>query len=194
MGLQVFKNPQKHCVIMSLEKLLLEKRSAIIGKWRDMIIGSYPSDSQRFLKKEKNRFSNPVGQTISADLERLYDRLTRGEDYDKIASCLDNIIRIRAVQDFKPSQAIGFVLQLKKLIRAELPLNHQDEAELQNELEELEDRIENTALLAFDIYSQCRQKIYEIRIHETKNQVGRLLEKANLTVEIPELDPDLTKR
>lgn len=179
---------------MKLDKLLLKKRSTLIKKWRAVIIESYPIDGQRFFKKEKNRFSNPVGQTIAEDTEILFDALTTGDDPDKISSSLDNIIRIRAVQDFKPSQAIGFVLQLKKLIRAELAMNHQDEAELKNELEVLEDRIENAALLAFDIYSQCRQKIYEIRVHEVKNQVGKLLERANLTVEIPDLEPDLTKR
>ena len=179
---------------MSLERFLSEKRSSILTKWRNLIIGSYPADAQRFLRKEKNRFSNPVGQTISADVEILYDALTTGEDSDKLLSSLDGIIRIRAIQDFKPSQAVGFVLQLKKIIRAELAINRQDEAELKDELEVLEDRIENAALLAFDIYSQCRQKIYEIRVNETKNQVGRLLERANLTVEIPDLEPDLTKR
>ncbi len=175
---------------MSLEKLLSDKRSTIIKKWRNLIIGSYPVDAQRFFKKEKNRFSNPVGQTIAEDVEILYDELTVGNNTDKISSSLDNIIRIRAVQNFKPSQAVGFVLQLKKLIQNELGADSR-ESGVQNALEALEERIDNAALLAFDIYSQCRQKLYEIRVNETKNQVGKLLERANLTVEIPEYEPDL---
>jgi len=175
---------------MSLEKLLSDKRSTIIKKWRELLIGSYPIDAQRFLKKEKNRFSNPVGQTIAEDVEILYDELTVGNNTDKISSSLDNIIRIRAIQDFKPSQAVGFVLQLKKLIQNELGADSR-ESGIQNALEVLEERIDNAALLAFDIYSQCRQKLYEIRVNETKNQVGRLLERANLTVEIPEYEPEI---
>ncbi len=175
---------------MSLEKLLSDKRSTLIKKWRNLLIGSYPVDAQRFFKKEKNRFSNPVGQTIAEDVEILYDELTVGNNTDKISSSLDNIIRIRAVQDFKPSQAVGFVLQLKKLIQNELGADSR-ESGIQNALEVLEERIDNAALLAFDIYSQCRQKLYEIRVNETKNQVGKLLERANLTVEIPEYEPDL---
>ncbi len=175
---------------MSLENLLSDKRSTIIKKWRDLIIGTYPTDTQRFLKKEKDRFANPVGQTIAKDLELLYDEVVKGEDTDKISSCLDNIIRIRAVQDFKPSQAIGFVLQLKRLIRDEL-----EEKGLGNgvisEIETLEEGIDNLALSAFDIYSQCRQKLYELRINETKNQVEKLLKRANLTIEIPEHKLDL---
>ena len=179
---------------MRLDKLIFEKRSTLIKKWRDLIFESYPIDGQRFLKKEKNRFSNPVGQIIAEDVEILFDAITTGNNKEKIPSSLDNIIRIRAVQDFKPSQAVGFVLQLKNLIRAAVAKGCPDVAGLQDELAVLEDRIENVALLAFDIYSQCRQKIYEIRVHEVKNQVGKLLERANLTVEIPELEPDLTKR
>ncbi len=175
---------------MSLEKLLSDKRSTIIKKWRDLIIGSYPVDTQRFFKKEKNRFSNPVGQTINEDVEILYDELTVGNDIKKISSSLDNIIRIRAVQDFKPSQAVGFMLQLKQLIRDELGIEGR-ELEIQNEIETLEQRIENAALLAFDIYSQCRQKLFEVRVNETQRQVGRLLKRANLTIETPEQDPDL---
>ena len=175
---------------MSVEKLLSDKRSTLIKKWRNLLIGSYPVDAQRFFKKEKNRFSNPVGQTIAEDVEILYDELTVGNNTDKISSSLDNIIRIRAVQNFKPSQAVGFVLQLKKLIQNELGADRR-ENEIQNALEVLEERIDNAALLAFDIYSQCRQKLYEIRVNETKNQVGKLLERANLTVEIPEYEPDL---
>jgi len=175
---------------MSLENLLLEKRSTLIKKWRDLIIGSYPTDAQRFLKKEKNRFSNPVGQTIAEDVEILFDALTTGDNTEKIPSSLDNMIRIRAVQDFKPSQAVGFVLRLKKIIREELEKNRQEIDTLHDELEVLEERIEDTALQAFDIYTQCRQKLYEIRVNENNRQVARLLKRANLTIDIPGVDPD----
>ncbi len=175
---------------MSLEKLLLDKRSAIIKKWRNLIVGTYPIDTQRFLKKEKDRFANPVGQTIAEDLENLYDGLVKGGDLDKLSSDLDNIIRIRAVQDFKPSQAIGFVLQLKGLIRDELKKKGQENG-LVREIEALEDSIDNVALRAFDIYVKCRQKLYDIRVKEAKNQVERLLKRANLTIEIPEHEPEL---
>jgi len=175
---------------MSLEKLLTDKRSAIISKWRNLIIDSYPTDTQRFLKKEKNQFANPVGKTLVEDVEILYDALTTGEYTDKIAPSLDNIIRIRAIQKFKPSQAVGFVLQLKKLIRDELGKNSRDSAALQDEIAALEEQIENAALLAFDIYTQCCRTLYELRVNETKRQVGRLLKKANITIDIPGLEPD----
>ena len=175
---------------MSLVNILSDKRSAIIKKWRDVIVDTYPSDTQRFIRKEKDQFANPVGNIISKDVETLYDELIKDGDHDKITSCLESIIRIRAVQDFRPSQAIGFVLHLKMLIREALgpkaPLNG-----FFSEFQAFENRIDDIALLAFDIYSQCRQKIYEIRVNEVKNHLGKLLKRANLTLEIPEQESDL---
>ena len=170
---------------MSIDKILAEKRSKIIKKWRNAVIKSYPEDGQGFLKREKSQFANPVGLTISTEIETLYDEIISGDNMEKISSCLDSIIRIRAVQDFKPSQAVAFVLQLKQIIKEELGNDHSDEMRI------LDNRIDEVTLLAFDIYSACRQKISEIRVNEVKSQVGKLLERANLISKIPEQRPAL---
>ena len=175
---------------MSLENFLSDKRSHIIKKWRDVIIETYPGDTQRFLRKEKDPFANPVGYSIRNEISGLYDELIRGGAIDKISASLDSIIRVRAVQDFRPSDAIGFVLQLKKVIRRVL-----EDKDLMNgfssDLHILEERIDEIALLAFDIYSKCRQEIYEIRVKEVKNHLGKLLKQANLTVDIPDEKSDI---
>jgi hypothetical protein len=173
---------------MKLENLLSEKRSAIIKKWRDAIIETYPDETQRFIRKEKDRFSNPVGLIIEKEIDTLYDEVTGAGHSERIASCLDNIIRVRAVQDFIPSQAIAFVLQLKKLLREEVKEKGLENGQA-GDLEVLENRIDDMVLQAFDIYSQCREKLYEIRVNEVRNQVGKLLERANLTCEIPDVTP-----
>ena len=165
---------------MNIDNLLSDKRSKIIKKWRGVIIKTYPKDTQSFFKREKSQFANPVGLTIEQEIETLYDEVIKGNDIEKISSSLDNIIRIRAVQDFKPSQAVGFVLQLKQIIREELGNGHL------GEMHELESRIDDVALLAFDVYSRCRQRLFDIRVKEVRGQVGRLLERANLISEIPE--------
>ena len=170
---------------MNIDTLLAEKRSKIIKKWRDAIINSYPEDSRGFLKREKSQFANPVGLIISKEIETLYDEIIKGENSEQLSSCLDSIIRIRAVQDFKPSRAVAFVLQLKQIIGEELGSGLADEMRI------LDNRIDEIALLAFDVYSACRQKISDIRVNEVKNQVGRLLERANLISEIPEQSPAL---
>jgi len=58
-----------------------------------------------------------VGYTISQEINVLYEELLQGRvDSDKTATSLDSIIRIRAIQDFSPHEAVSFVFLLKKAI------------------------------------------------------------------------------
>ena len=47
----------------------------------------------------------------------------------------------------------------------------------------MESRIDGLGLLAFDVYSKRREKIYEIRANEMKGRVSLLLRKAGITDE-----------
>ncbi len=60
---------------------------------------------------------------------------------------------------------MSFVLELKGLVRG--TLGGGDSAEMRD----FDSRIDQIALLAFDIYSKCRQKLFEIRVSEVKHQV-----------------------
>jgi hypothetical protein len=172
---------------MNLEKLLKEKKSAIQGKWLDKILETYPADTKRFLRKQKDQFANPVGHTISKEIQSLYTEALCTEEIDpvEVSPILDRIIRIRAVQDFAPSQAVAIIFLLKKVIREELGSEIQENS-LHDELLAFESRIDDLALLAFDIYMKCREKIYEIRANEASNQVSRLLQRAGLISQVPE--------
>lgn len=170
---------------MDLKTYLEQNSQAIVKKWRDVIVDSYPGDSRRFLRKEKDQFANPVGHIITKDLESLVKSLSGDETIENASLCLENIIRVRAVQDFKPSDAVGFVMALKRILRESLREKGVGQGD-DSEIRKVEESIDRMALLAFDIYSQCRQKIFDIRVKEVKNQLGKLLERSNLTFEIPE--------
>ena len=177
---------------MKLEKLLSEKGPAVLDRWLKLILESYPADTQRFLKKQKDPFANPVRNTISKELENIYKELLKGVDRERVAPFLDGIISIRAVQDFSPSQAIAFIFQLKKVIRE--ALDKEIEAhQLSADLLALESQIDDLALVAFDVYMRCREKIYALSANEARNQVYRLLQKKGLMAEIPEWEPRLTE-
>ena len=153
-----------------LESLLLQRRSAILKRWFDAILDTYPPDTHRFLKKQKDRFANPVGTTLFKEMEELYQEMLQGFDREKLSAILDRIIRIRTVQDFSPSGAVGFLFSLKGIIRSEI--HPEGDRVRQDELIELESRIDGLALLAFDIYMQCKERVFEIRVKETQNQVS----------------------
>ena len=165
---------------MPLATLLSQKKSAILGRWLTMIYDSYPPETAIFLRKEKNRFDNPAGYRISEGLEGLYGALMQEMERDQVLTCLDEIIRIRALQNFTPSQALAFIFLLKIVIRQELAEEIQKE-NLAAELLDLESRIDGLALLGFDVYTKRREKIYEIKADEAKRRVSGLMRKTGLS-------------
>ena len=169
---------------MILEKVFTDKKSAIIKRWFDLSIETYPEETARFLKNKKNQFANPVGYILSHEMEPIIKGLFQGEDLENLQPFLENIIRIRAVQDFSPAQAIGFVFLLKQVIREEMEPEIR-ERRVGKELLELESRIDGLALLAFNIFMKCREKIYDLKANELKNRSVRLLKRAKLVVEEP---------
>jgi hypothetical protein len=158
---------------MKLNTLLQEKESDILKRWISLTLETYPPDVSGFLKLEKDRFTNPVGYATSTGSETLLNELIFGENTDKIISALDSIIKIRAVQDFTPSQAIAFIFLLKKAVREELKLRSEglkteDEREILEELVFFETKIDRLATLAFDVYVKCRDNILRIRMDEAR--------------------------
>jgi hypothetical protein len=165
---------------MQIAALLSQKKAAILGQWLAMIYESYPPETAIFLRKEKNRFDNPAGYRLSEGLAGLYNVLLQEMERDQIMACLDEIIRIRALQNFTPSQALAFIFLLKIVIRQELAEEIQKE-NLAVELLDLESRIDGLALLGFDVYTKRREKIYEIKADEAKRRVSGLMRKTGLT-------------
>jgi hypothetical protein len=174
---------------MVLKDFLLQKKSAILKKWFDRVLETYPQETQRFLQRQKDPFANPIGSTILKGIEGLYEELLQGDDFAKASFFLDNIIRIRAVQDFSPSAAISFIPFLKKIIRDELPGDPGEDDSFEDLLE-FASRIDQLTLLAFDIYVACREKLYEIRINEIKNRSARVLERLSSAHEKRQPEPD----
>jgi hypothetical protein len=159
----------KNSANMNLEKLLAKKRDRIVEKWIDSVQESYPSETVEFFRHQRNRFANPVGAAISETVGPLFDELLNGNNQQNISSFLDNIVRIRAVQDFPPSGAVAVVLLLKKVIRDEMRKDI-DKDGLFEDLLEFESRIDYCVLLAFDVYMKCREKIWEIKLDEFKKR------------------------
>ena len=52
--------------------------------------------------------------------------------------------------------------------------------EMWDDLLELETRIDRVALLAFEKYTECREKLHEIRNNEIKSRALKLLERVNV--------------
>ena len=90
--------------MMMLRQLLLEKREAIARRWLEVVLATYPGDSGAVFGREKDPFANPVGHSLRAGTEGILDVLFDGGDVEGIRDSLHEVMKIRAVQQFAPSQ------------------------------------------------------------------------------------------
>ncbi|MBC2737215.1 MAG: hypothetical protein HF981_22820 [Desulfobacteraceae bacterium] len=175
---------------MRLEQRITKHKRQIANDWFAILAGTYPPDTTRFLKTNKDTFTNPVGGTSRRTLEAVLDALLENAAPDHLAQQLDALIRIRAVQTmFTPSQATAFILDLKKIIRDTLKSNLQD-ADMQSQLLQFEARIDRLLLIAFDIFVRCREKIYAIKATEEQSKIYRAFARAGLVRANPDIKPD----
>jgi hypothetical protein len=153
-----------------LMQALATKKSTIVKAWLARTLQTYPGNASRFLGRESDPFRNPVGHTLKGALPVLFDQLLWGTDADKVTPALDSIVRIRAIQDFTAGQAVAFVFLLKKVLREELRSEIQSDREGEG-LAAIEGRIDEMALLAFDLFMKCRERIYEIKANEARRRM-----------------------
>ncbi|MGD2270041.1 MAG: RsbRD N-terminal domain-containing protein [Desulfobacterales bacterium] len=175
---------------MRLKKLLEQEKNTIVNQWFERVVKAYAPDTAQFLKNQKDPFSNPLGSALSEGFAVLFDQLLDGPQTATVKKSLDPIIRIRAVQNYSPSQAIAFILILKNIIRENFATELKD-SQTANELLQFESRIDAISLVAFDIYMGCREKIYDLKTNFQRNKVYRTFERAGLIAETPEQDPGI---
>jgi hypothetical protein len=157
---------------MNFAELLAAHRKVIGKKWMDRILSGFPAQSVKFIRSEKDRFRNPVGSTLHSGTAAVLDTLEAGGDRAKLVNAVEGMIRLRAVQDASPSEAVRFLLDLRGVVRK--ALGRRADA---GDLAAFDDTIETLVLDAFDLYMDCREKVFEIRIRELRNRTFKLLER-----------------
>lgn len=176
---------------MSFLQLLRAEREAIADEWREAIYRTYPFDTAGFLRKGVDEFKNPVGtrtqHAVTALTKHFLQEVVLSDD--ELDAALDEMVRMRAVQPFEPSKAMGALFLIKGVVRKKLPkvgkLKDHAEALLQ-----FESKVDSVALRAFDIYVKCKVQLYEMRVNEIKNQQAMLLRRAGLVADASHDGPE----
>lgn len=167
---------------MSLDSLLRRKRDAIVEEWSGRVLATYPAEAAKLFGKQRDRFRNPIGQTVTHGAAAVFDALLAGADSEEVSRAADGLVRMRAVQDFLPSEAVGVFFELKDVVIRAIGSEPAD----RSEVERFVRRVEEAALAALDRYVECRERIYELRAKEAWNRSFKLLERAGYVEEIPE--------
>ncbi len=164
---------------MSLKKCLMEKKSPILTSWNEIVLTVPEGGAPDFLEKQEALVADATGSTIPQGLEGLFSALLQGVMQDDAKRFLDCMIRIRAAQNIRASQAVAFILALKNVVRKELGPSLEDPG-VAEELAAWESVVDEMALFAFDLYVESREVVLERRADEEKKETLSLLKKAKL--------------
>lgn len=172
---------------MTLAQLLAQHKEQILDRWFDLIVRTYAGLSGVFLKK-KHKWGNPVGTNIHEAIGRIFDELTLPEATDDLAPLLDTVVRIRTVQDYMPSEAVAILLFVKHVVREKFS-GHVASGELPlAELQEFENRVDTMVLIAFDIYTKCRNTVMQNKLDDFKRNYSAVMRKHGIIVDTPRFD------
>ena len=148
---------------MTLHTLLEEQRAYILEHWVKLLLATYSPDAARIFGKQKDRFANPIGYNVKAGLAELFEVLA-GEELPVLGRQMEELVKVRAVQQFTPSEAMSFVFMFKDIVR-EFAEKQKVEPEAEA-LERLDRRVDQVALQLFDLYMASRERLHKVRIQE----------------------------
>lgn len=104
----------------------------------------------------------------------LYDAVTgRPADDDQVRLALAELIRIRAIQDLTPDQAVGALFLLKPVMRKHLLTDALAEGALEEYLD-AESRVDSLALMAFDLYMADKEAVFKGRVAELRRRYSQI--------------------
>jgi len=164
--------------MVTFDELLHKSSDAIVTRWLEAALSTYPEESAAVFRREKDPFANPIGHSLRTGTREIFSALLDGGDDAKIRQQLHEIINIRAVQELSASQALGFIFELRDAIREELGAAAHD-PQYAPGLAGLDGQIDQIALVAFDVFVQSRERLSELRVNEIKRQVSWVVGKLN---------------
>ncbi len=151
---------------MDLAEALRYHRKKIVGQWVEYTLSTYKSS--RFFRQEGDKFANPIGGVTKDALDELFLLLVENTDPETFVKPIEKIVRLRAIQDFAPSQAVSPFHAVKHLTR-EILAKDKDRCHLLNELYDFEFAVDMAVLAAFDIYLDSRERLYRVRLEEVQS-------------------------
>ena len=147
----------------TLYEQITQQRECILALWQAAALPSKRGLAAGFSKG--SHFNALSDELLREKIDLLLEWLVSEDEPAGARAHLREICKVKAVQVQDPSEALGFILDLKGIVRLTL--------EKTEEFEELDKRIDQLMLLAFNEYSECRERLTQIRIEEIRRLKGR---------------------
>lgn len=151
---------------MALKTFLTEQKHYIVDDWVKQVLATYSPDAAQIFHRKKDRFANPIGYNVKAGLAECYDSLV-GDGQPELGRQMEELIKVRAVQEFQPSAAMAFIFLIKGIVR-----HFAEKLKVEIEAADLfsfDGRVDKMALLVFDCYMGSRERLNQVRIRELES-------------------------
>jgi len=148
---------------VSARDLLRRHREAVRDRWLELIRSTYPEDTARFLRTERDPFANPVGAALERGTAGVLEAIVAGEP-EALEGSLDALLRIRSVQDLSPAEAVRAVALLETA--AWDVFGEELERLGVAAARDLHRVLDGVLLVAFEVYARCRERLHEVRLRE----------------------------
>ena len=147
----------KECI-----RLIKENKVKVLGRWHECVLAFF---------SEKMHTGTPLAQALSKVLGEVLDAMEGPPE--TLHEALNKVSRILAVQNFPPSRSMSLFFELKSILREIAP-----GAVKQKHWEEFQAGMEHLTLEAFDSYMVHREKIYQLKVEESKRQTFMMSRRA----------------
>ena len=150
---------------MALQDLLRFRRDRLVAEWLARVAACDPDPSSRLLGGDHDRFRNPIWYAYDQALPVVFDEVIGDMDRTRIASALDPVMHIRTVEALSPTEATGFILLLKDVVQDALRAEAGDATGVEA-WRAFGSRVDEVALVAFELFVACQEKLQRIRASE----------------------------
>lgn len=175
----------------SRQDIVSAHRKRWTEKWLNALMRTYPNESARFFRDTADPFANPVGAAMRKGIAELFDVLAADTfDPEAAHAALEPMIRVRAIQNLEPSEAIGFIVEIKSIIEQDTDTSGKTPLQAER-LRKIAAHADRALLAAFDIYVACKKHVYTLRARQARDSVSRLLIKKELISELPDIGPEV---
>ena len=140
-------------------KLIRDNRREVLERWHSHVLSFFPGKMQS---------ATPIAQALDDGLGNILDSF--GTTPETLGNALAGVVRILAVQNFPPSRAMSLFFELKSILQKIAPGTSYKRQIKQKDWDEFQTGMEHLTLEAFDSYMAHREKIYQLKVEESKRQ------------------------
>ncbi len=148
-------------------RYMASHRNEILLAMTQGLYEPYSPEAVSSFRRKVDPFENPIGSTFGRSASIIADGIASGMPPKAFRQTFDDMIRIRAVQGISPSEVMSFLFAVRKALSA-VTAGRGDDYLSVSDLVEINEWIDGAIALCMDIYMECRENIFNLKVMEIK--------------------------